>query len=416
MLLYSLLVVVLSIPISIIAIKKILDNEIDKALMLHTRQFLNHIKTYEHLDDINLDLKIWDELTYDVALEPVKNLPKKYVFQTIEMYDSLAKEVSPFRILKAPVEINHNPYILVSRISMVDNNDLLYAIGSVQIALILVLTTGMLWLSKKMSVKLWEPFYNTLQWLKEYELEKSETIKPIKTPIVEFNDLNKTIAHLTERNHKIYNEQKEFIENAAHELQTPLAILQAKLDNLMQEKDLNESSAQTILELEETARRMARLNRNLLLLSKIDNEQYTQQDWINLQELTEKHLQNVLLLTKSEQTTIRKSLQPVTIKANITLIEILLTNLIHNAIRHSGANGNIEIVVSPGLFSVSNTSQNNKLSDADLFKRFSKKSNDTNSTGLGLAIVKRICEVNGYTITYAFTNNMHTFSVHFPAV
>src|SRR5690606_4452609 len=108
-----------------------------------------------------------------------------------------------------------------------------------------------------------------LEQLKAYELDKSESIPIESSKIVEFNDLNKTVSHLTERNRKVFLHQKEFIENASHELQTPIAIFQSKIDTLMQSPNLTQAEADTLVELESSAQRMSRLNKNLLLLSKI---------------------------------------------------------------------------------------------------------------------------------------------------
>ena len=413
MLIYSMILVIISIPASLFFIKRILDKEVDQALALHTEQFMSHIKTYEHIDDIDLDLKIWDELTYDVALEPTKYLHKNATYETVIIFDSLINKENPFRILKAPVAINNKNYVLVSRISLVDNNELLFAIGSVQVVLIIFLTTGLIWLSNSLSIKLWKPFYHTLEKLKKYQIEKGEAIRQEKTDIVEFDDLNQTIQQLTERNKNVYFEQKEFIENASHELQTPLAIIQAKLDNLMQSQELSEKSAQIILELEETTNRIARLNKSLLLISKIDNEQFIKKEEVEVNLIVERILNNILEITSANDIQIETNIQKFSLKANIVLIEVLILNLIHNAIRHTNAKGLVKIQLFDDKFSVANSSKEEMLDETTLFKRFSKKSNDETSNGLGLAIVKRICEVNHYTVQYKFEKNLHVFEVAF---
>jgi len=407
------ILVIISIPASLFFIKRILDKEVDQALALHTEQFMSHIKTYEHIDDIDLDLKIWDELTYDVALEPTKYLHKNATYETVIIFDSLINKENPFRILKAPVAINNKNYVLVSRISLVDNNELLFAIGSVQVVLIIFLTTGLIWLSNSLSIKLWKPFYHTLEKLKKYQIEKSEAILQEKTDIVEFDDLNQTIQQLTERNKNVYFEQKEFIENASHELQTPLAIIQAKLDNLMQSQELSEKSAQIILELEETTNRIARLNKSLLLISKIDNEQFIKKEEVEVNLIVERILNNLLEITSANHIQIETNIQKFSLKANIVLIEVLILNLIHNAIRHTNAKGLVKIQLFDDKFSVANSSKEEMLDETTLFKRFSKKSNDETSNGLGLAIVKRICEVNHYAVQYKFEKNLHVFEVAF---
>ena len=196
----------------------------------------------------------------------------------------------PFRQLSTSVVVKGKPYLLTVEMSLVDNNELVMAIGLVQVALSIVLIAGLLFLNRSLSKRLWKPFYKTLDQLKAYELDKNESVAIEKSDITEFDDFNKTVSHLTERNRKVFLNQKEFIENASHELQTPIAIFQSKLDQLMQSSSLSQSEAETIFELETTAQRMARLNKNLLLLSKIDNEQFLDTEEIDLSILIQNQL------------------------------------------------------------------------------------------------------------------------------
>lgn len=413
LLLYSFVLVIISIPVSIFSIRAILNEEVDESLALHSDQFLKHIKSFEYLDDLEMDLAIWDQLSYDIIIKPSDGTVTSKQYQTVSMYDSIEQEFRPFRILSSGVNIKGKFYHLTTRMSLVDNDELVIALGLVQGGLIILLATGLLLLNRSLSRTLWRPFYNTLSQLKAYELEKSDTIHTEKTNIIEFDDLNKTISHLTDRSRKIFMQQKEFIENASHELQTPLAIFQSKLDNLMQEPTLTESGAATILELEETAQRMARLNKNLLLLSKIDNNQFTKLEEVQLSELASSLLTNLKPMADMEKISIQTSINPSTIKANHTLIEVLLTNLFHNAIRHTTFNGKVTVEVNKNMLTVTNTGNPLTMNSDKMFERFSKESINEKSTGLGLAIVKKICDTCTYSLNYSFQGGIHTFSVTF---
>ncbi len=413
LLLYSLILVLISIPISIFSIRQIINEEVDESLALHTNQFIKHIKSYEYLEDLEMDLKIWDQLSYDIILIPSDIMSAGQRYETVSMYDSIEHELHPFRTLSSNIIIKDKPYLLTIKMSLVDNDELVMALGIVQVILIVLLAAGLLLLNRSLSRKLWKPFYNTLNQLKAYELDKSESIQPEKTNIIEFDDLNKTVSHLTDRNRKVYLEQKEFIENASHELQTPLSIFQSKLDNLMQIPGLTEAGAATILDLEETAQRMARLNKNLLLLSKIDNDQFNEIEEIDLSALANKLLSNLQPMADIDNISIRASISPLSIKANSTLLEILLTNLFHNAIRHTNAKGEVIVQITGRLLTVSNTGSPLKMSPEKMFERFSKEGNGENSSGLGLAIVKKVCDTCRYEIAYNFQNGVHVFSVTF---
>ncbi|HWA33068.1 MAG TPA: HAMP domain-containing sensor histidine kinase, partial [Cyclobacteriaceae bacterium] len=250
-----------------------------------------------------------------------------------------------------------------------------------------------------------------LSHLKSFQLDKSKSIEITPTGINEFDDLNRTVSHLTERSTKVYLQQKEFIENASHELQTPLAIFQIKLDTLMQHAGLSEKEATTIMELEESVQRMTRLNKNLLLLSKIENEQFTDREPVPLAELIQSLMANLQAIT--DGLAIDLDLQPFTVNANRTLTEIMLTNLFHNAIRYTPPGGQISVRLAGNVLTVSNHGDALAISPEKIFERFQKGSGSSNGTGLGLAIVRKICDTCAYGLTYKYEKGAHIFSVHF---
>lgn len=413
LLLYALILVLVSIPVSMYSIRAILEEEVDEALLLQTDQFLKHVKNFESLDDIETDLDVFDHLSYNINIRPTKFGNVISEFNTIVLYDSIENEPRPFRQLSSSVDIKGKPYLLIIRMSLLDNDELVFAIGSVQALLIALLAAGLLFLNRSLTKKLWKPFYNTLEQLKAYELGKHEPFLPEKSNIIEFDDLNKTAIHLVNRNRKIFLEQKEFIENASHELQTPLAIFQSKLDNLMQSKSMSESDAATISELEETALRMSKLNKNLLLLSKIDNQQFADVKPLALSHLIRTLLHNVASITESKGIVVEMALGTFTIQANAMLIEILLSNLLNNAIKHTAANGFISVKLDGATFTLSNSGSKLKMNKDKMFERFSKEGAVDNSTGLGLAIVKKICDSCKYPFDYHFIEGNHVFTVIF---
>jgi len=413
LLVYSLILVLISIPVSLVSIRGILNKEVDESLSLHSEQFLKHIKSFEYLDDLDLDLKIWDQLSYDIVIKPSDGTITSKQYETVSLLDSLENEMRPFRLLSTSVDIKAKPYLLTIRMSLVDNEKLIMALVLVQASLIILLAAGLLLLNRSLSRKLWKPFYNTLNQLKAYQLDKSESIKTDPTDIIEFDDLNKTVSHLIDRNRKIFLQQKEFIENASHELQTPLAIFQSKLDNLMQNQSLTELDATTLMELEATAQRMARLNKNLLLLSKIDNEQYTDTEEIELSRLIRELIAEIEPMAELENITITTDIHPLVIRANKTLTEVLLTNLLQNAVRHTTLKNSVIVKLNNQKLSIINSGTPLKMSHEKMFERFSKETKSENSTGLGLAIVKKICDTCKYSLNYSYLNESHEFTVSF---
>jgi signal transduction histidine kinase len=413
LLLYSLVLVLISIPLSLFSIRLILNKEVDESITEQSDQFLEHIKSFEYLADLETDLKVLDQLSSNIDIKPSYEqfIPKRY--ETVILYDSVQNEQKPFRQLSSSVDIKGKSYILTVRMSLVENNELVIAIGSVQVAISIMLTIGLLLLNRSLSKKLWKPFYKTLDQLKAYELDKNESIPVEKSDVIEFDDLNKTVSSLTKRNREVFLQQKEFIENASHELQTPIAIFQSKLDELMQSPSLASREAQTIMELEATAQRMARLNKNLLLLSKIENEQFLNTENIDLSEVINSQLSVLKPLAQLENINIVTSIQSLHLKTNPTLIEVLLTNLFHNAIRYSPKNEEITISLNDHTLIVSNKGKPLKMDVSKMTHRFAKESTDPGSTGLGLAIVRKICDRYFYDLTYAYANHTHNFTINF---
>lgn len=413
LLLYSLVLVVISIPVSLFSIQEILNEEVDESLTLNSQQFVEHIKSFEYLDDLETDLHVLDQLSYNIHVKPTTLPPSKKSFATVVLYDSTEHEERPFRQLSSGIIVKGKTYLLTISMSLVDNNDLIVAIGIVQILLIVLLTGGLLLINRSLSKKLWKPFYKTISQLKAYELDKNEAFEFEKTNIIEFDDLNKTIGNLTERNRRIFLQQKEFIENASHELQTPLAIFQSKLDVLMQSATLTESSAETISELEATAQRMSRLNKNLLLLSKIDNEQFIEKEEVDLLTIVLDSLTKLQEIADMRDLSIVTVLVPRHILANKTLIEVLVTNLLNNAVRHTPAGGTIHVILDDKKFEIANSGKPFALQTNKIFERFRKDTSNTESTGLGLAIVKKICDLCSYDLNYTYRADRHIFTVTF---
>lgn len=404
--------VVISIPVSLLSISAILNHEVDETLLMQSEQFLKHVKHFEYLDDLDRDLVVLDQLTYNVHIKPAPGAIPEQTFENIQLYDSLEREERPYRQLSSVVSIQGKPYRLIILISLVDNNDLLLDIGLVQTMLMIVLTAGLLLINRSLSKKIWKPFYKMLDQLKAYAIDKSETIPTRKSQISEFDDLNETIGILTERNRKIFLQQKEFIEDASHELQTPLAIFQSQLDTLMQQPGLSEAVANGIGNLEDTAQRMSRLNKNLLLLSKIENQQFSQTESLDIHSLVSDYVNKLSPLAVQRGLSFHQSLTPCHIQGNRTLLEILITNILHNAILHTDPDGIISVTLTQDAFEVSNTGTPLDF-PARIFERFRKENNRAQGSGLGLAIVKKICDSVGYRVTYAYLEGKHTFYIGF---
>ncbi|MCF6405305.1 HAMP domain-containing histidine kinase [Chitinophaga filiformis] len=287
-------------------------------------------------------------------------------------------------------------------------------VTSLTMLFFLLLIMGFVLINRRISRRLWQPFYNSLAKIKSFNLDQQQTVVFEETDINEFAELNQSLNKLIAGNIAVYNQQKEFADNASHELQTPLAIIQSKLDLLLQSKLLTDEQYELIEDANKALSRVARINKNLLLLTKIENSQFMDREIIDLSRLLESTLSLFSNFSDDKDLILETDIPPgITVEGNKILIEILLNNLITNAIRYTANKGTISITLSDKHLSVAN-SATEALQHDQLFKRFgTTTSSITRGTGLGLSLVKQICSRYEWKVAYEFQNMHHIFSVHF---
>lgn len=251
---------------------------------------------------------------------------------------------------------------------------------------------------------LWHPFENTLKSMEQFKVTDKMLPALENGDIKEFSRLNDALTKLMQRNSETYRQQKEFTENASHELQTPLAVMRSRLDLLLQ-RNLDKETIDAINELYNANRRMERLNRELLLLAKIDNDQFVANTKVDMVSIIRYIADSLTSLGYKINATLPEA--EFVITGSRTLSESLINNLVTNAVRNSGQ---VDISLTHGKLVVSNPSNNGEeLDRSKLFRRFA--SNGTKGNGLGLAIAKAICDVHRWDIKYDFVSGNHLFIV-----
>lgn len=408
-LLFSVMLLIVSAPLFYYITERLYIEETDETLILHKNEFVKYslptLKT--------ADIQNWNKYNRNIKIEPFKNSGKDTIFYN-SYYDTLDAEIEPYRELNASILIEGNPYTYSARINLVEKEDLMKSIAILFLVIISLLLFGLFVITKRLSINLWKPFYETLNQIEKFEIDKSNQPKLIETNIEEFNRLNNSIEKLITKNTSIYHSQREFIENAAHELQTPLAVFQAKIDTLIQNADFTQEQYKMLSSLNDSVSRLNRLNKNLLLLSKMENDIYNEKQTINLNEAIEKHFDFFTEQAKAKNLIIKTEMnEAVAVKSNPVLAEILISNLFLNAIRHNVSDGQVLVTLSDHSLTFSNTGQSQTLVADKLFNRFSKSNPSEQGNGLGLAIIKKIADLNNWKISYSFANNFHSFSVDF---
>ena len=408
-LLFSVMLLIVSAPLFYYITERLYIEETDETLILHKNEFVKYslptLKT--------ADIQNWNKYNRNIKIEPFKNSGKDTIFYN-SYYDALDAEIEPYRELNASILIEGNPYTYSARINLVEKEDLMKSIAILFLVIISLLLVGLFVITKRLSINLWKPFYETLNQIEKFEIDKSNHPKFTETNIEEFNRLNNSIEKLITKNTSIYHSQREFIENAAHELQTPLAVFQAKIDTLIQNADFTQEQYKILSSLNDSVSRLNRLNKNLLLLSKMENDIYNEKQTINLNEAIRKHFDFFTEQAKAKNLIIKTEMkEAIAVKSNPVLAEILISNLFLNAIRHNVSNGQVLVTLSNHSLTFSNTGQSQTLVADKLFNRFSKSNPSEQGNGLGLAIIKKIADLNNWRISYSFANNFHSFSVAF---
>lgn len=276
-----------------------------------------------------------------------------------------------------------------------------------------ILSAAMFVTVRYITRKIWQPFDDTLRKAEKFNLAQCEIPEFAGTDISEFRRLNDSLSRLMRKSGETYRIQKEFTENASHELQTPLAVTRAKLDLLMQE-NLSPGPLQLVAELYSLNTRMGRLNRNLLLLAKIENAQYNELEEISMTEYITVLLPSYNMLKCGCRVEFKSGDEsPWKVKVNPILLESMLNNLVVNAIRHTSEGVITVDATQPGVVIVSNPAENGPLDSESLFKRFHTGNSVSSGNGLGLAIVKAICDLHGWHIEYSYLSlsNTHMFTV-----
>jgi len=332
------------------------------------------------------------------------------IIQNIYLYDPVEKEEELFRELSSVVDVNGIHYSIKVRHSTIESKDFLSVIG-LSFAFILILILSLLYvINRRVFNKLWGPFYKNLQLLRSFSITTNENLILEESEVTEFKELNHCLVKLTNKLGNDYRLLKEFTENASHELQTPLTIILLNLDETLQ-KPLDQETYKKIYSCFVTAKRLSLLNEKLLLLTKLDNDQYGDVLEINMNESFQKQLEELAPLIEEKRIQLKvDNFGEFRTKMDPILTNILINNILSNAIRHNHQEGIIHISISSSNFTIVNSSKE-KLPDQQLFDRFIKGRNSPDSVGLGLSIIKKICTIYNLKVLGTQNNENVTFSI-----
>ncbi|MFC3196933.1 sensor histidine kinase [Parapedobacter deserti] len=367
-------------------------------------------------DTTLLNKSRFDESNY--AIRPVERelaLRAREEFKDTSMYMEYEEDYEVLRMLTTYFSTPQEKYYELKIIaSMVEGDDLVGDFLHALLWLYLAVIASAFIINNWVLRKIWKPFYQLQHELRAFRLGEDKSFNPPPTKVTEFRDMNETVAELLKANIAVYQQQKQFIENASHELQTPLAIAINKLELLLEQSQ--EGGAQQLLaNAIQYLERMTRLNKSLLLLSKIENKQFSSEEEVNFnQRLTQQiaDFDELIGYKRISLTMVEKA--KLTGVFNADLADILITNLLKNAIVHNREGGNIRIVVAADGFEIANTGREQPLDAEKMFTRFYRSADQPSSTGLGLAVVKAIAQLHRASVTYRYDGGMHRFYFQLP--
>jgi signal transduction histidine kinase len=379
--------------------------ETDQELRLGAMEVTKIIKRHGHFPDI--------PPTYSVKEIPMDVVIKGQFKDTI-LFDPEDQEMSLFREYRFSEEIEGKNYFIVHRHFGEDFWRLFIEITPVISVLLCFLFLVMMVYNRYMSENLWKDFKINLNTLKKYSLNKQEKLELVPTQIDEFDDLNKVLMKMSDRLGKDYESSKEFSANAAHELQTPLAIIRNKCEDLFSKDELSEDTVQTIREIYLSSNRLSGMTKALLLLAKIDHGQFNEDEKIFLSEIINEKIAFYEDIIEDKFLRIKVKFESeVPILMDKRLATLWIENIIINSIKHSKPNKEINIEMKNNGLSISNYGEEAIKEPEQIFNRFYTETNESDSTGIGLSIVKKIADYYEMQITYDFNELNHTFSFHF---
>ncbi|MEP7373667.1 MAG: HAMP domain-containing sensor histidine kinase [Chitinophagaceae bacterium] len=338
-----------------------------------------------------------------------KDFPQR--FNILRFHDTADKENERSRQLIFPVQVNGQYYAASVTKSQEATEEMIGLILLITLGLIILLSVLLFFANRFLVKRLWKPFRTTLTSIKNFDLDAPSAIKTEKTSIAEFNELNESIHTMTEKAVKDYLSLKDFTDHASHEMQTPLAVVNSKLDILIQDPGLDEKNLRHLQSIYNAVDKMSKLNQSLLLLTKIDNKQFFESRKVDIRSTVKNKLDELDEWINEKSLVVNNGVNDLHTMMNPQLADMLISNLVINAIRHSEPFSHILLQSGKHIFTISNPG-NQPLDKHRIFDRF-WKSEHSGGTGLGLAIVKRICDQYGFSLQYEFKDGNHFFTVTF---
>jgi signal transduction histidine kinase len=336
-------------------------------------------------------------------------------FSDTLMLDARTNQFRTFRCLRFLSEHGNLIYAVELYKSTTPADKLVERVTLLMTMMVILFLAGIFFLNRFIFANLWKDFFDALEKLKNFDTVK-EPVTLGESDVKEFVELNRVLERMTLRLSSDYRELREYTDHTTHELQTPLAVIKTKTELLMQSENLGSDEMQLLQSINTSTNHLSRLNSTLALITRIENQQYTQKMKIILPDLLDKHLEMFQELVGLRDISVERSYKSKDefLIMDHGLADILVTNLLKNAIVHNVEGGMILVEVTPQALCISNDGPELSFNEQDLFKRFVRDTKRTGNFGLGLSLVKKICDYYGFQINYTYEKSRHLFRITFP--
>ncbi len=324
------------------------------------------------------------------------------------------QKLEPFRKITALTPIGKSLYRIEITEIFIEEEDMKRVVADMLRKLFIALAGAIILFSFLFSRQLLKPFRQILSQMERFTVERDIPLHLPYTHTREFQQLSSFLKQMAQRARNEYRALKEFVENTSHELQTPVAIAQGKMELLLQDPELKPQQAELVASAKEALARLSRLSKGLSLLTKIENGEYQLQEKTNVAQVLQRLLPDFAELAKLKGQLFATHIEDSCLtQGNNTLLEILLANILKNAVQHNNPGGRVEVILKQCVLTVRNTGKKPELPPQVFFQRFAKGSNGRGNLGLGLAIAKKICDVSGYHIQYQYKQPWHEIQIRF---
>lgn len=412
-----------------ILVQNVVYKHINNGLLEKKKKFIDHLnqneindfiensndstETYSQFSTLHSEFLVLSKVT-------IKPHQKKTIFSND--YRIIEGEENEYRILQYHFTYEKVDYQLEIGSSLSEVNDLTFIIRFF-IIIVLVVILLVTFLADTVYIEyLLKPFYKIID-TKIRRVNEPETFDhtPIKAKSRDFRELDLVLNQMMDRIGELFKKEKQFISNVSHELLTPIALLKNKLENLLQNDSLDDNAFDKIASSLKTLDMLKKIINNLLLISRIENNQYEANEEIDFHEIVNGLHEDLEDRIEDKGLKLFNNMQhDFNFKGNKTLLHILIYNLVTNAIKYNQENGTITI--SDGFLNqhyfISIKDSGIGMDDSQIekiFHRFARISSDQDGQGLGLAIAESIASFHHIEIkVVSQINEGTTFTLLFP--